>query len=141
MQKTLLILSLLCSAAIIAQQNKPNAAPKAQALPASVYHVLRDSCTQLDIVFITGKGGSMSLDNKKNVGYFTAFVTTRSVEKKPNAQQDGNLLWQIDGKAFQMANLYFTGDSSAYVTFERNNREYVNALTPDGAGFLRSHGR
>lgn len=140
MQKTLLILSLFFSAAIIAQQSKmPVSKPATQALPQKIYSTLRDSCTQMDIVFITGKGGSMSLEGR-NVKYFTSFVRPVTVDKKPNAPLDGTLMWQIDGRAYQMANLYFTGDSSGYVTFDRNNKEYVNGLTPDGAAFLKTRG-
>lgn len=139
MQKTILILALLFSVAIIAQQSRPVQKPKTQQLPLNVYNTLRDSCTQLDIVFITGKGGSMSLEGR-NVKFFTSFVKPTPADKKPNAPLDGTLMWQIDGKAYQMANLYFTGDSSGYVSFERNNKEYVNGLTPDGAAFLKTRG-
>jgi hypothetical protein len=141
MQKTLLLLALVFSVAIIAQQSKnaPVQRPKTFPLPNSVYNTLRDSCTQLDIVFITGKGGSMSLEGR-NVKFFTSFVATRSVDKKPNAPLDGTIMWQIDGRAYQMGNIYFTGDSSGYVTFDRNGKEYVNALTPDGSAFLKTRG-
>ena len=141
MQKTLLIIALLFSVAIIAQNSRTpvSKAPTTQALPLINYVTLRDSCTQLDIVFITGKGGSMSLEGR-NVKFFTSFVRPIAVDKKPNAPLDGTLMWQINGKAYQMANLYFTGDSSGYVTFDRNNKEYVNGLTPDGAAFLKNRG-
>jgi hypothetical protein len=141
MQKTLLILTLVFSVAIIAQQSKTPVVtrPKTMPLPLNTYNTLRDSCTQLDVVFITGKGGSMSLEGR-NVKFFTSFVTLKAAEKKPNAPLDGTLMWQINGKAYQMANLYFTGDSSGYVSFERNNKEYVNGLTPDGAAFLKTRG-
>ena len=82
----------------------------------------------------------MSLDNPKSIRGFTSFVTTRSAVKTPNAPLDGTLMWQIDGRSYQTGNLYFRGDSAGYVTFERDGKEYVNALTPDGAGFLKTRG-
>ena len=137
MQKAIVILTFVFSIAAIAQQP---AAKKPVALPLKVYYTMRDSCNYLDIVFITGKGGSMSLDNSKSIRGFTSFVTTQAARKRPNAPLDGTMMWQIDGRAYQTGNLYFNSDSSAYITFERDGREYVNALTPDGAGFLRTRG-
>jgi len=140
MQKTIFLFALLFSVVLIAQQGqKPHTQVKAQSLPGNIYNILHDSTTQLDIVFITGKGGSMSLEGR-NVRFFTSFVTRQVVDKKPNAPLDGTLLWQINGRAFQMGNLYFTGDSSGYITFERDNKEYINALTPDGSAFLKNRG-
>jgi hypothetical protein len=143
MQKILLILIVILSVSVLAQQPQtkplPVVKPVSIALPATVYSTLRDSCTQLDIVFITGKGGSMSLEGR-NVKFFTNFVSPRTAVKKVNAQQDGTIMWQINGKAYLMGNLYFSGDSSGYFLFNRNDKEYVNALTPDGAGFLKTRG-
>ena len=82
----------------------------------------------------------MSLDNAPSIRGFTSFVTTRPAQKVPNAPMDGTLMWQINGREYQSGKLYFTSDSSAYITFERNNVEYINAITPDGAGFLRTRG-
>ena len=145
MQKIILIGTLIISLAVQAQQPQPQKKPlpvvrsSTMPLPVSVYNTLKDSCTQVDIVFITGKGGSMSLDGR-NVKYFTSFVATRPADKKPNAQQDGTIMWQIDGRAYLMGNLYFNGDSSGYLLFNKNDKEYINALTPDGAGFLKNRG-
>ena len=138
MQKTFFLLAIVFSVAIVAQQN--SATQKNIPLPISVYKVMHDSCNYLDIVFVTGKGGSMSLDNAPSIRGFTSFVTTRPAQKVPNAPMDGTLMWQINGREYQSGKLYFTSDSSAYITFERNNVEYINAITPDGAGFLRTRG-
>lgn len=144
MQKTFIILALIFSIAAIAQQGQKQTQPPVRSntmpLPMKIYNTLRDSCTQLDIVFITGKGGSMSMDNNRSIRGFTSFITPRAAVKKPNAQQDGTIMWQIDGKAYLMANLYLTGDSSGYVTFDKDSKEYVNAISPDGAGFLKTRG-
>jgi L-ascorbate metabolism protein UlaG (beta-lactamase superfamily) len=144
MKKILFILAVIFSISASAQQQPqrkpmPVVKPKTVPLPANVYNTLHDSCTQLDIVFITGKGGSMSLEGR-NVKFFTSFVSTRPGEKKVNAQQDGTLMWQINGKAYLMGNLYFSGDSSGYISFTEKDKEYINALTPDGAGFLKTRG-
>ena len=138
MQKTFFLLALVFSIAIVARQN--GTGPKNLPLPLSVYKTMRDSCNYLDIVFITGQGGSMSLDNASSIRGFTSFVTTQPVQKAPNAPLDATLMWQINGREYQSGKLYFTGDSSAYITFERNGAEYINALTPDGAGFLKKRG-
>jgi len=142
MRKILLLLALTFSGIIIAQQGQPHviSKPRTLPLPQQVYTTMRDSCNYLDIVFITGKGGSMSLDNARSIRGFTSFVTTMPAEKKPNAPLDGTLMWQINGKEYQSGSLFFNSDSSAYIVFQRNNKEYVNALSPDGAGFLRNRG-
>ena len=144
MQKTLLLFAVIFFVAASAQQGPKRPAlppkPKSVPLPANVYKTLRDTCTQLDIVFITGKGGSMSMDTRGSIRGFTSFVNTRAAEKIPNAPLDGTIMWQIDGRAYIMANLYFTGDSSAYLVFTKDDKEYVNALLPDGAGFLKNRG-
>jgi hypothetical protein len=146
MQKTFILLALIFSIVATAQQSKqqrralPPVRTKLSSLPSPIYNTLHDSCTQLDIVYITGKGGSMSLDGR-NVKYFTSFVSTRPpAQKKPNAGLDATIMWQIDGKAYLMGNIYFSGDSSGYVLFNKNDKEYLNALTPDGAGFLKTRG-
>ncbi len=147
MQKTLILLAVFFSIAACAQQPQPQqrkplpvVKPSTIPLPAAIYNTLHDSCTQLDIVFITGKGGSMSLEGR-NVKFFTSFVSTKAVPKRTNAQQDGTIMWQIDGRAYLMGNLYLNSDSSGYVQFNKNDKEYINALTPDGAGFLKTHGK
>jgi hypothetical protein len=132
----------LCLAAFSLAQPKTNISRitvNEVALPAKVYSTMRDSCTQLDIVFLTGKGGSMSLDGM-NIKYFTQFVTQQTTSRKVNATQDGYIMWQINGREYQSGKIYFQSDSSGYITFSRNDKEYTNALSPQGAGFLRSRG-
>jgi hypothetical protein len=142
MQKTfLVILAVMFSAAAMTrQQAKVTVKTKAFALPPKIYNVLHDSCTQLDIVFITGRGGSMSLDNAPSVRGFTSFVSMKPVEKIPNATLDGTVMWEINGREYLSGQLFFGGDSSGYIVFNKNDKEYVNALTPDGAGFLKTRG-
>ena len=141
MKSLLLYWLLVCGYMAVAQPTSQPlpATVHAVALPPAMYHTLYDSCTQLDIVFITGKGGSMSLDGK-NVKYFTSFVNPKTTDKKPNAPQDGLIMWQINGREYLTGNIYFTGDSAGYILFSKNSREYINALTPQGAKFLKSRG-
>ncbi len=142
MKNLFIITALLCSISLPAQprQTVHTPKPKISSLPLSVYNVLRDSCNGLDITFLTGVGGSMSLANK-NVKFFTSFVTTSSAAKKPELPQEGLIMWEIDGREYLTGNLYFSGDSSGYLVFNKNNHEYINALSPQGAGFLMTHGK
>ena len=137
MKSISIFISLFCAYALRAQQ--PHTATASPALPAKIYNTLRDSCTQLDIVFLTGKGGSMSLEGK-NVRYFTQFVDTKIGSKNDKLAQDGQIMWQINGREFQSGKIFFSSDSSGYIVFERANKEYVNALTTQGAGFLKTRG-
>ena len=118
----------------------PVVKPKPQALPEKVYNALRDSCNGIDITFLTGAGGSMSLDNR-NVKFFTSFVSTYPAEKKATLPQDGLIMWEINGREYLTGNLYFSGDSSGYLVFSKNSQEYINSLTRQGAGFLMTHGK
>ena len=141
MKSVFICIFLFGSFMIQAQPSKqPTVAkPKFTALPPAMYSTLYDSCTQLDIVFITGKGGSMSLEGK-NVRFFTSFVNPKPTEKISNATQDGLIMWQINGREYLTGNIYFTGDSAGYVLFNKNNHEYINALTSQGAHFLKTRG-
>ena len=114
-------------------------APKPTALPTLLYAGLRDSCTSLDITFFSSSA-SMSLDNR-NVKFFAAFVSPMPAQKKSELKQDGIIMWQKDGREYITGSMYFSGDSTGYLTFNKNNREYINAFTPQGAAFLQTHGK
>ena len=142
MSQSLLILIVMFALHGVAQQ-KPAAiskSPKQLSLPAPMFKNLKDSCTQLDIVFYTGVGGSMSLDGK-NVRMFTAFVSPNPTPKIENAKQDGHIMWQINGREYLTGNMFLTGDSTGYLVFNKDNKEYINSLIPQGAGFLNTHGK
>jgi len=140
-QKHILIAALVTiTFAAFAQQAKVSK-PKTVPLPTNLFNNLHDSCTSLDIVFLTGKGGSMSLDGR-NVKFFTSFMTPGPVDKKKAATaQDATIMWEKEGREYLSGTIYFTGDSSGYITFTKNNKEYANGLTPQGAGFLQTHGK
>ena len=130
------LVSLICMTGLTAQQ-KPAAKPSA--LPAPIYKGLADSCTGIDVTFFTSSA-SMSLDNR-NVRFFANFVAPYAVEKNPKVKQDGIIMWTRNGAEYLTGKIYFSGDSSGYLIFEKNNKEYVNAFSPQGAAFLQTHGK
>lgn len=142
MKYLFVITALALTITVSAQQKQtaPAAKPKEAALPMSIYNALRDSCNGMDITFLLGAGGSMSLDNR-NVRMFTSFVSTAPGAKKESLPQAGLIMWEVNGREYLTGNLYFSGDSAGYVLFNKNNREYVNALTKQGAGFLMTNGK
>ncbi|MFN8300832.1 MAG: hypothetical protein U0T75_17135 [Chitinophagales bacterium] len=108
-------------------QNKP--------LPAKTFVTLRDSTTSMDVVMMQGKGGSLSLEGR-NVRLFNGFFENKTSDKF-KAPQAGNIMWLINGREFISGN-YFLGDSTGYIIFTRDGKEYVNAITPSGTSFFKS---
>jgi len=95
---------------------------------------MRDSTTSMDIVMYQGKGGSMSLDGR-NVKLFNAFFENK-VATKTNAPLAGNIMWQKNGREFISGN-YYLGDSTGYVVFTKDGKEYVNLLNAQGNSFFK----
>lgn len=118
-------------------QTKPAVRPNA--LPAPLYKGLADSCTGIDVTFFTSSA-SMSLDNR-NVRFFANFVSAYPAQKDPKVKQDGIIMWTRNGAEYLTGKMYFSGDSSGYLIFDKNNKEYVNAFSPQGAAFLQTHGK
>lgn len=108
-------------------QNKP--------LPAKTFVTLRDSTTSMNVVMMQGKGGSLSLEGR-NVRLFNGFFENKTSDKF-KAPQAGNIMWLINGREFISGN-YFLGDSTGYIIFTRDGKEYVNAITPSGTSFFKS---
>lgn len=96
---------------------------------------MRDSTTAMDIVMYQGKGGSMSLDGR-NVKLFNAFFENKTAQKQ-NMQAAGNIMWQINGREFISGN-YFLGDSTGYIVFNKDGKEYVNRINSQGTQFFKS---
>ena len=109
--------------------------PKSKALPRGLYMTLRDSCTQLDIVFTAGT--SMSLDGR-NVKMFSSFVDWNPAQRAA-VDKKGFLMWQINGREFLTGDMYFTNDTTGYLIFKKDNQEYLNKLTAQGASFLQKN--
>ncbi|MBS1626088.1 MAG: hypothetical protein JSS76_00870 [Bacteroidetes bacterium] len=135
--KYLFILFSLIAVIGLSAQQKPIA--RVSPLPAPLYKGLADSCTGIDVTFFTSSA-SMSLDNR-NVRFFANFVSPYPANKNPNVKQDGIIMWTRNGAEYLTGKIYFSGDSSGYLIFEKNNREYVNAFSPQGAAFLQTHGK
>ena len=106
------------------------------ALPKEVYQGLVNSTNGIDIVFLKGAGGSMTVDEEKSVKYFNSFFTDKSATKT-NAQPDGNIMWLSNGREYISAR-YFVGETTGYAVFEKDGVEYVNEITEEGNTFFKS---
>lgn len=95
---------------------------------------MRDSATSMDIVMMQGKGGSMSLDGR-NVHLFNNLFENKTTAKV-KLPQAGTIMWQINGREFISGN-YFLGDSTGYVLFNKDDKEYVNLINAQGNSFLK----
>lgn len=107
-----------------------------QPLPNLAFKVLRDSCTQLDIVFTAGVGSSMSVEGR-NVSMFSTFVDNIALSKKVDAEKQGFIMWQRNGREFITGDIYLTTDTSGYLHFKYGGNDYFNQLSTQGATFLR----
>jgi hypothetical protein len=133
MKKTLFYILYFSTIFVFAQTNTIQQ-KKLEALPDSNYRVLRDSCTQLDIVFFGG--GSMSIEGR-NVNMFSSFVQTKTVPAKAPIPKAGFIMWQRNGREFLTGDIYLTSDTTGYLHFKTSEKEYFNQLTNQGASFLR----
>ena len=109
---------------------------KTMPLPPPVYVTMRDSTTSIDIVYLQGNGGSLSVDGK-NVHVFNSFFDNEPAQKI-NAPQAGMIMWQINGVEFLSGNFYL-GDTTGYVVINKNGREFINKINDQGNSFLKSH--
>lgn len=104
-----------------------------QQLPAKTYYTMRDSTTSMDVILMQGKGGSLSLEGR-NVQLFNSFFENKPAAKT-NAQQAGMIMWLIKGREFLSGNFYL-GDSTGYVVFTKDGKEYVNRMNNAGNSFF-----
>ncbi len=104
-----------------------------QQLPAKTYYTLRDSTTAMDVVLMQGKGGSLSLEGR-NVKLFNSFFENKTAIKT-KAPQAGMIMWLINGREFLSGNFYL-GDSTGYVVFQKDGREYINLMNNAGNSFF-----
>ena len=124
MKNLFTILLIVISFCAINAQTKPTPAAFSP-LPPKLYKVLRDSCTQMDIVFTTGAGGSMSL------------VAPQSIIAKKEIEKTGFIMWQKNGREFITGDIFFQSDTAGYLVFKKDEKEYINQLSTQGATFLR----
>jgi len=116
-------------------QVKPITSPF-RVLPQNIFRTLRDSCTQIDIVFTTGKGGSMSLEGR-NVVLFSTFVESKPISAKKGTEKNGFIMWQRNGREYITGDVYLTSDTSGYLFFKKGDKEYFNQLSAQGSAFLK----
>lgn len=103
-------------------------------LPLNLYKTLRDSCNMIDLVYSVG--GSMSL-NGRNVQLFSSFVEQKGTKKDEALPKEGFIMWQINGREFITGDMYFSSDTTGYLVFKKDDKEYINTLNKQGAGFLK----
>lgn len=120
---------LLCSFALDAQSLKT------EPLPPKMFLTMRDSTTSMDVVFLKGEGGSISIEGK-NVRLFNSFFENKGAVKNKIAT-DGNIMWLINGREF-ISGSYFLGDSTGCIVFQKDGKEYINQITRQGNYFFKS---
>lgn len=106
-----------------------------QPLPLPMYLIMRDSTTSIDVVFLQGKGESISLDGK-NVHLFNSFFENAAAPKGDSAQA-AMIMWQINGKEYLSGKMYL-GETTGYVVINANGKEYVNLISEQGNSFFKS---
>ena len=126
----LLILGLVLG--VHAQQTKT------QALPMPYYLKMIDSTTSIDVVFMLGQGGSISVEGR-NVKMFNSFIDWQNAPKL-NTPQAGTMMWEINGREF-LSGSFYLGDTTGCMVITKNGKEYVNKISPQGNTFLKSQGR
>ena len=109
------------------------AAPKA--LPMSLYIKMMDSTTSIDVVFMQGKGGSISVEGRNSKLFNSFFESTTT--SKLSAPQAGSMMWQINGREFLTGSFYL-GDSTGCVVFTANGKQYVNRINEQGNTFFKN---
>ncbi len=109
-----------------------------QPLPMPYYIRMMDSTTSIDVVFMLGKGGSISVEGR-NVKLFNSFFENTTIAKL-NAPQAGTMMWQINGQEF-LSGSFYLGDSTGCLVVTKNGKEYVNRINEQGTTFFKSQGR
>ncbi len=104
-------------------------------LPAKTYITMRDSTTSMDVVFMQGKGRSLSLDGR-NVHLFNSFFENKTATKE-HTELAGSIMWLINGREF-LSGKFFLDDSTGYVVISKDGKEYVNRINPQGTSFFKS---
>jgi hypothetical protein len=111
---------------------------KTQPLPMPYYIKMMDSTSSIDVVFMQGSGGSISLEGR-NAKLFNNYFE-RETTVKLNTPQAGTIMWQINGREFLSGSIYL-GDTTGCVVITKNGREYVNRISPQGNSFFKTQGK
>src|SRR5688572_14607100 len=126
---TTILFACILSLSAVAQSDTTMPAP----LPVKLYVAMRDTANALDIIFNIGKGSSVSFDGH-NVQMFTAFIDNAPA-RRDILNPAGVIMWQIDGKEL-LSGKFYLGDTTGYVVFFKDGREYVNLINKNGNTFL-----
>ena len=106
-----------------------------QKLPLKHFITMHDSANSIDVVFMLGKGGSLSIDGK-NVQLFNSFFENIAAERT-ELPQAGTMMWQINGREFISGNFYL-GEKTGYIVFTKDAKQYVNQINDQGNTFLKN---
>ena len=109
-----------------------------QALPMPYYIRMLDSTTSIDVVFMLGQGGSISVEGR-NAKMFNSFFE-RVTTPKLNTPQAGTMMWEINGKEF-LSGSFYLGDSTGCLVVKKDGKEYVNRINEQGNHFFKTQGR
>lgn len=134
MKKIILSLSVAVVAFVMISAQQTATKQVNQPLPIRTYAALRDTANSMDITLYLGKGGSLSIAGK-DVRVFGSFFENKTANKT-NAPQAGMAMWLIDGRELITGNFYL-GDSTGFIVFKHNGKEYVNSITNQGNNFFK----
>jgi hypothetical protein len=108
---------------------------KSKPLPLPLYISMMDSTTSIDVVFMQGQGGSISVDGK-NVHVFNNFFENMTVPKT-STPLAGTIMWEIHGQEF-LSGSFYLGDTTGYVVIKKDGKEYVNQISDQGNTFFKN---
>lgn len=102
-------------------------------MPAKVYQTMRDSSTSIDVVFYDEEGGSITADGK-DVSFFNYFFSNEAAVRT-KAKAGGSVMWLVKGREY-LSGTFYLSDSTGYLVTKKDDKEYVNKITPTGFNFL-----
>ncbi|MCS6819810.1 MAG: hypothetical protein NZ522_07640 [Chitinophagales bacterium] len=112
---------------------------KAQnSLPLNLYKILKDSTTQVDIVYHYPASNSLSIEGQ-NVRIFNNFIESRTAIDSIS-KPDGFIMWLINGREFITGNFYL-GGRIGYIKFKIDGNTFINKLSTSGSQFLTQQKR
>lgn len=126
MKNPLLLLMGLLTACVTLQ---------AQTLPNEVFTAIRDSTTAIDMINLTGDGGSISIDNQ-NVDIFR-YLLSADTDKKPANGPSVMIMWLRNGREIASGNIHWLNEA-ATVVVKIAGKEHVHKVSPQGYSILKS---
>jgi hypothetical protein len=108
-------------------------------LPAKKFISLRDSTTQIDIVYHSPSTNSLSLDGRNVMAFNRQYLDNQPV-KHTLAKPIGYIMWQKNGREY-LSGDFFYNDSIGYVVTKVDTTKYVIKLSEQGRSFLQQQRR